>query len=353
VASDANLPDAGRVRATVPLVMLAETDSVFDDFAPYVPAINDAGVVVAQAALRQGGSTVLEHAAAGLAHAPLVFRGRPAHVYSHPAVDAEGGIAVYCSLDAEHQAVAVRREGHVLLLADTAGELLGIGPLGPTMNMHGTVAFRADLRRGGAGLFLGRPGRVTRVADTERFAAFHGLPLVTTDEAVVFRADQKDGTQGIYMRSARALEIVVQTGDAFESLGAFPSANDRGVVAFVATTRSGDDGVFVSEAGTLRRVQSQSDGFESFRGALVNNRGTVFFFGTPRGEGLGVFVASPHREGRSVRLLGIGDVLDGANIVEFALNPVSINNLDQLAVRLRLSDGRQRIVRVDAVEHRA
>ncbi|MCC6677322.1 MAG: hypothetical protein IT436_09270 [Phycisphaerales bacterium] len=46
-------------------------------------------------------------------------------------------------------------------------------------------------------------------------------------------------------------------------------------------------------------------------------------------------------------LLEIGGPLLGSTITEFALNPVSINSAGRLAIRLRLADGRQAIVRAD------
>ena len=47
------------------------------------------------------------------------------------------------------------------------------------------------------------------------------------------------------------------------------------------------------------------------------------------------------------RLVGVGDDFEGSTVVEFALNPVSINGAGQFAARLKLSDGRQFIVRFD------
>jgi hypothetical protein len=339
------LPMTKEAHRTV-LTLVAETGAEFSDFAPYVPSINDAGLIAFQATLRSGGSCVGTYAAGASQTLRLSWGGSVANVCSHPDLDHEGAVAVYCALADGAQAVAVHRAGRVLLLADTGGELSRIGPLGPTMNAEGTIAFRADLRRGGAGVFMGRQGRVTRLADTERFPQFHGLPVVLADETVVFRADDKSGGQGIYARGVRATEVIAQTGSDFSKLGAFPSANDRGAVAFVAARHVGDTGVFVAEAGRVRAVQLPEGGFESFRGALINNRGTVFFFATPIGGTLGIYAAQAKFP---VRVLGLGDAMAHSTVGDFALNAVSLNNLDQLAVRVVLADGGQRIVRVELV----
>lgn len=326
------------------VTLVAETGAQFGDFAPYVPSINDAGLIAFQATLRSGGSCVGTHSAGALQTLELSWGGSVLDVRSHPDLDREGAVAAYCTLVDGSEAVAVHRAGRVLLLADTGGELSRIGPLGPTMNAEGTIAFRADLRRGGSGIFLGRQGRVTRVADTERFPQFLGLPLVLADETVVFRADDKSGVQGIYARGVRSTEVIAQTGDEFSKLGSFPSANDRGAVAFVAEHREGHSGVYVAEAGRPRAVPLPPGAFESFRGALINNRGTVFFFATPAGGTLGIYGV---RDSLPVRVLGLGDAMALSTIRDFALNAVSLNNLDQLAVRVGLADGGQRIVRAE------
>jgi hypothetical protein len=43
----------------------------------------------------------------------------------------------------------------------------------------------------------------------------------------------------------------------------------------------------------------------------------------------------------------VGAQLFGSSVVELALNPVSLNDAEQLAIRLRLADGTQHIVRAD------
>jgi hypothetical protein len=71
------------------------------------------------------------------------------------------------------------------------------------------------------------------------------------------------------------------------------------------------------------------------------------FVGAPVGGSLGLF-AGPDPEGD--RILGIGDPLLGSTVTELAANPVSVNAVGQVAVRARLADGAQVIVRADQVE---
>src|SRR5262249_4310803 len=86
--------------------------------------------------------------------------------------------------------------------------------------------------------------------------------------------------------------------------------------------------------------------FEGFRGALVNRAGLVAFSATPRGGRLGVYAgADPVAD----RIIALGDPLLGSVVAAFALNPVSVNEAGQLAVRVSLADGGQAIVRADPV----
>ena len=239
-------------------------------------------------------------------------------------------------------AVVIDSRSAVTPIATTGDALARIGPAGPTMNRAGEVAFRADTRAGESGVFVARRGAVVRVADTTEVAAFQGLPLINDRGTVAYRADLRDGGHGIYVGPGGALGRV-ETGERFCELGRFPSLNHADVVAFAARVTGGGAGVFTLERGRVTPVIDTSAGFESFRGALINDAGTVFFYGTPSGGELGVYAAADPRRA----IVAFGEALFGSTVVDFALNPVSVNARDQLAIRVRLADGRQLIVRAD------
>ena len=103
-------------------------------------------------------------------------------------------------------------------------------------------------------------------------------------------------------------------------------------------------GVFLASAGSIVRLIGTEAGFESFRGALLNGAGDLVYYATPiRGE-LGVYTG-PDIEGDC--LLEIGGTLLDSTVAGFALNPVSINDPGQLAIRVVLESGRQLILRAD------
>jgi hypothetical protein len=327
----------------VSITVVAATGERFSGFAPYVASVNDAGIVAFQAALRDGGSGVF--AGDGRDVEELVGRSVLAGITSHPDLNTRRDTSFYGELPRGGQGAFLHREGRLQTVAETRDAFASIGPLGPTMNEAGTVAFRADPADGVSGIFAGDSAAVTTVADTNGpWSRFHGLPVITNDETVVFRADRKDGVQGIYAGRGGSIRTVAETGERFESLGHFPSANDRGTVAFAATLRSGGAGIFTDHDGRITLVTESDGAFGAYRGALITSAGAVVMLATPRGGSLGLFDGpDPDAD----RILALGDPLFDSSVEDFAANPVSVNASRQVAIRASLADGRQVILRAD------
>jgi hypothetical protein len=130
----------------------------------------------------------------------------------------------------------------------------------------------------------------------------------------------------------------------FESLGLFPSANERGTVAFAATLRSGEAGIFTDDDGQIARITEANSAFDAYRGALITDAGAVVIIATPRGGSLGLFVGpDPDTD----RILALGDVLLDSAVEDFAANPVSVGASGHVAIRASLADGRHVILRAD------
>jgi hypothetical protein len=326
----------------VSFTVVATTGERFSGFEPYVAAVNDAGVVAFQAALRVGSGVF---AGVGEEVEEVVLRSLHAGVTSHPDLNDAGDTSFYGELPGGGQGVFLHREGCLQMVADTHGAFASIGPLGPTINERGTVAFRADSADRVSGVFVGDGDAVTTVAETNgRLSRFHGLPVITDDDTVVFRADREDGVQGIYAGRGGSIRPVAETGKRFESLGLFPSANERGTVAFAATLRTGEAGIFTDDAGRITRVTEMDCAFEAYRGALITNAGAVVMIATPRGGTLGLYDGP---DADADRILALGDPLLGSTVEDFAANPVSVNASGQVAIRASLADGRHVILRAD------
>lgn len=323
------------------LTILASTDATFAGFGPYVPSINAAGEVAFQAALRAGGSGVF--VSRGGAIEAVVEPGRDiAEVVSHPALNDAGACCFYALTPRGDRLVALAAAGHLRTIAP------GAGPLGPTINNAGVVAFRAASPGPGpdqSGIYRADGASITTIAQVgPRLSAFHGLPLVGPDSGILFRADTRAGGQAIILARNGQERVVCATGERFAALGAFPAMNDAGQVAFAATLCSGESAIFLDGPGGVRLLLDSSGPFESFRGVLVDGAGGVVFYATPRAGSLGVYAGpDPVRD----CILGIGTPLLGSLVTEFALNPVSINEAGQIAIRIALEDGRGVVVRGD------
>lgn len=324
------------------LTPIADTSDRFTDFRPYAVSLNNHGVVAFQATVRGGDSGVYTGSGGLISTVTDSVTGPLAAVYSHPDINQGGSACLYASFKSGGRGVVLVRDGQITTVAENAG------PLGPTMNDDGTVAFRADLGSDVSGIFTGSGGRVTTIAQTsDALSVFHGLPAISSRGAVVFRADLKTGGHGIYVGDGGPLTPIAETSDFFIGLGQFPIMNDAGTVAFCATLQGGGSGVFTASAGEIATVIDTSSPFESFRGVLLNNAGRMIFYATPRGGELGVFTGrDPLRD----CLLSVGASLFGSTIVEFALNPVSMNDVGQIAIRVKLANERQIVLRADPVD---
>lgn len=321
------------------LAVVAETGDRFADFTPYVAAIDDRGSVFFSAAVTGGGSGVFR--SDGTLITPVVELDADGdwEVCSHPDADDRGAVCFYAENAGGTTALFGAHAGDNVELTDAAG------PLGPTVNAEGTIAFRAPLAGGAEGVFTIGSGVVTPVADTaDRFVEFRGLPVIDAGGRTIFRADDRDGREGIHVHSRNGLETVVETGDRFESLGFFPFAHDAETIVFCGSTRERGPGVFLACAGSVTRLVGTDAGFESFRGALLNGADDLVYYATPIGGELGIYTG-PDIEGDC--LLEVGRVLLDSTVAGFALNPVSINRAGQLAIRVMLESGRQLILRAD------
>jgi len=312
------------------------------NFAPYVASINNEGLVAFQAELG-GGRTGVYLSDGSDTHA-VVETGDGAYheIVSHPDINDRRSVSFYAKLAGGGTSlVLLSREGtfHVRSDGNTCGE---VGPLGPTMNEGDGIAFRAMDTSGLPAVFLLNNGKVDRIASSE--SGFQGLPVAGEDGSVLFRSDQSDNYKAIQLWRDGKIRVVVDTSVEFSDLGRFPTFNRLETIVFAATLRTGKSGIFVERNGEIASLIDSSREFQNFRGALIDALGAVVFFATPvRGE-LGVYCGpDPKRD----RILGLGDPLFDATIVDLALNPVSVNDKGDLAIRVKLSDDRQYILRAE------
>ncbi|MGE3727168.1 MAG: choice-of-anchor tandem repeat NxxGxxAF-containing protein [Candidatus Sericytochromatia bacterium] len=340
------------------LQTLAETGARWSDFGPYVPCLSPTGAVAFQATLPAGGSG-LYLAQANAVHCLFESDLGPfSHFYSHPDLNQSQALCFYAVLPNRVAGVYLSEGKQLTPLAETGKTFEEIGPLGPTLNTHGEVAFRANLKNGQVGIFKASAQHgLSEIAKTgECFSGFQGLPVIKASGEVLFRADLNNGKAGLFYWHGGKITPLILTGERFSQLGAFPDWSAEGQVVFAAMLHSGESGIFRLQADqpsqTLKQIFSIESGFSHFRGALVNDAGKIIFFATPKGGQLGLFTGPDPVQNK---LLGIGDSWQAAKVTEkvaekvteFTLNAVSFNQQGQIALRVKLSNGQGLILRAD------
>ncbi len=320
-------------------IVIARTDDRFASFSPYVPAIDERGEVAFQATLAGGGTGVYS----GLNGQIRTLVEWPAHhplrVVSHPDINAQGMACFYAQGADGPATLLVLRDGTPVQIAQRCG------PLGPTMNERGQVAFRDTDAQGRACIRFWTGARADVIAsESPETRGFEGLPVVDRNGGVAFRATRTDGAHEICLWAGTTARVLAQTGTHLAELSRFPCLNDAGRVAFCAIDRDGVPAVMIAHRGGVERAPVGGERFDSLRGVLIDAQGGPVVIGTRRAGTLGVHAGSMLED----TLLALGAPLLGSSVSDFALNPVSINAAGQLAVRVALADRREFILRFDA-----
>jgi hypothetical protein len=336
----------------VPLAGLDDLE--LTDFAPYVAAINRAGTVAFQAAWRcndQTGTGIFCGNGDELTH--LADHDGQWQFVSHPALNDDGVVSVYAEGAASQRVLLLWRGQGWRVIAAPDARFAAIGPLGPTMNAHGVVAFRADDVHGHAGVYVGDEKSCHQLAVCDdRFAAFQGLPVINQSGQVLFRADLQDGAHGIYCADAKnsTVTLVQDNRGELAELGLFPMLNDAGDMIFAATRSNGVAEICCIDGatGTRHTLLDSTGGLQDLRGTVINKLGPVAFIATPVGGGMSIyrFARSAHQAHSCV--LAVGEALGDSQVAGLAINPVSGNERGQLSIRVALKDGQQLILRSEA-----
>jgi len=210
-------------------------------------------------------------------------------------------------------------------IADTSSFPGGIqAPV--ALNDDGRVAFVAARPGGVNGVFVGRGGAITTVADTSRTFTFFGFPGINGLGQTTFFANKGDHLGGYYAgldggttivenrgavlgsggdifsspsgtfsaveiipRLPRQPQLIVagdggrviriaDTSGLFQSLDLDPRVNASGRVAFHAMRRDFSEGIFVGNGGALKVIADTSGSFVTFKDSpAINDRGDVLF----------------------------------------------------------------------------
>jgi hypothetical protein len=329
----------------VRLELIARNGPDFRDFQPYVPAIDDAGRVAFQARLPDGSSAVF--LGDGQCCERLLSETDGLAPCSHPDRNTRGELAIYAVRpDGSTALLGLGAGGAEVLLDSRSGRVSGIGPLGPVIDEQGQIALRTTLADGREAVCTWRGGecRIELSArEGEALAGFQGLPVVAGEAGLLVRADRVDGREVLCRVREGRTELLAQTGEGFRALSAFPAMNERGDLAFGALDPQEVPLLVHRVAGQEQRLRPASEsGIVRVRGALLAGA-ALYCTADTRDGGVAVF----RRRGDALeRVLGTGDAFLGERIRALALNPVSVNDVGQLAIRLLFANGGQAIARL-------
>src|SRR5262245_19357486 len=112
------------------------------------------------------------------------------------------------------------------LVADTSSAFEALGPF-ISMNSAGAVAFKADLRSGNRGIFVGSGGRITFIAETISPPSQFGGTSINDSGIVAFTRTLTTASNGVFVGSGGPITTI-----AIGSFQTFPSINNGNLVVF-------------------------------------------------------------------------------------------------------------------------
>jgi hypothetical protein len=214
------------------------------------------------------------------------------------------------------------------LMADTSSVFGGFGS-SVSLNSGGSVAFFANLKDGGVGIFTGTGRSITTIADTSTTLGFGSDGVASNDAGTVaFPSGVKAGGAGVFAGNGGPIVTIAETGSgAFVAIGSPVSINDLGTVAFLASATSpATEGIFVGAGGPVTTLYDDRTGspFFTFGSPAINDHGIVAFLAGTRNSGGsgGIFAGAG-----APAVTKIADETDNL----LALNGVDINNIGTVA----------------------
>jgi hypothetical protein len=247
------------------------------------------------------------------------------------AINDRGAIAFEANLRSGGAGIFTRNpDGSQGPIIAITSDLIRTFTLSPFMNDSGTVSFGAELRDGSTAIFTGRGQKLTRVADTGPNSPFSslpstGAPQIHDNGTLYFRASLTSGGAGLFTGSGGLPSILYVTGGQFSAfLGAAELQRHGDTASFRATLSTGADCVCEGSGGPVTLIATTGDTYSSFLGSSINDAGTVVFSANLTGggqvivkpDGILADTSGPYREFFSGRLSSNNDgtVVFGADL---------------------------------------
>jgi hypothetical protein len=178
----------------------------------------------------------------------------PFAAYTIPAINDKGKVAFNADLKDGGKGLFISSDGKVtpIISQDANGPFTYFSV--PSLNNSDTVAFNVGLKTGGAAILKDSDGKFTTVADTSSglFKDFKSDVALNQKGDVAFLAGLTDGSTAIYKVSDSGLQKVVSVGDALGGSTvtalfiSHDGLNDKGQLTFDATLASGTEQIFLA-----------------------------------------------------------------------------------------------------------
>lgn len=318
---------------------IAESSDLFSKFGFY-PAINNDGTVTFSADLGAGGSGI--YIGSGGDTSQIADTNGQFSSFLTPAIADTGIVAFKAALD-EGGVGIYTGENPVPIANSTIPAALG----DLAINSKGNVASSQILDGGIRAVLSNNDGINTTIADTSdtsAYSRFEGI-AINNPGTVAFTAERRDRGRGIYaVTSGNTITIADTNGD-FDFLFN-PAINNAGTVAFKGVLKNlAGEGIYISDGQTLTKIADNSSVFDFFENPAINNQGTVAFKGVLRGGGLGIYTgANPETD----KVIALGDSLFGSTVTDLYFSNRGLNDKNQFAFYAKLADGRDGVFRADS-----
>lgn len=246
-----------------------------------------------------------------------------------PAINNQGTVAFSAELRSGGSGIFVGNGGITTTIADTSG-ILSLFSSRPAINNAGVVAFGANLKTIGSGIYsVDSKGTLTTIVESNQPRGVFGDPLINNDGTVAF-ASAINGGRAIFTSSNGILRTIADTTNNPYSFFDGYAINDEGRVAFSARQVNGDAGILISDGENTTTAVDTSDRFSFLFPPVINNSGIVAFKGVIKAlAGEGIFTVNDGK------LTTIADNSDQFNFFE---NP-AINNSGTVAFKGVLRTG--------------
>jgi hypothetical protein len=212
----------------------------------------------------------------------LRFNGSPAAIN-------DAGQVTFVANTITGSGVFVGRGGPVTTVADTSDRFRFFGF--SSIDGRGEVTFFAFRNDGSGGFYSAPQGETTFIDDSGAIFGFGGDCHSSRSGAfTTAHAFLKNGGQSIFAGRDGAATTIADTSGDFSGFQVDPSINAHGLVAFQGNLRGGASGIFVSNRGKITTIADTSGDFAEFTGAAsINNRGDVAFGAVLKSEDGGFF----------------------------------------------------------------